>query len=82
VLADASRGDWVCCQITSNPYGDPLALPLGASDFAVGLLRVDSVMRPGKFFTADHSLFAREVGRLNPAAIDRLLLTVTTLLRP
>lgn len=21
-LADANRGDWVLCQITSNPYGD------------------------------------------------------------
>ena len=25
VLADAGRGDWVLCQVTSNPYGDPSA---------------------------------------------------------
>ncbi len=24
-LADAGRGDWVLCQVTSNPYGDPRA---------------------------------------------------------
>jgi hypothetical protein len=24
-VADAGRGDWVLCQITSNPYGDPWA---------------------------------------------------------
>ena len=22
VLADAGRGDWILCQVTSNPYGD------------------------------------------------------------
>jgi hypothetical protein len=32
-LADAGRGDWVLCQVTSNPYGDPLAVPLSAADF-------------------------------------------------
>ena len=26
-LADAGRGDWVLCQITSSPYGDPAAVP-------------------------------------------------------
>jgi mRNA interferase MazF len=25
VLADASREDWIACQITSNPYADPRA---------------------------------------------------------
>ena len=32
-LADAGRGDWVLCQVTSSPYGDPLAVPLDAADF-------------------------------------------------
>jgi mRNA interferase MazF len=22
VLADAARGDWILCQVTSNPYAD------------------------------------------------------------
>ena len=35
-LADAGRGDWVLCQITSRPYGDPAAVPLDAPDFASG----------------------------------------------
>src|SRR5215208_7134732 len=33
-LADAGRGDWVLCQITSSPYGDPAAVPPDAPDFA------------------------------------------------
>ncbi len=31
-LADAGRGDWVLCQITSRPYGDPAAVPLDAPE--------------------------------------------------
>ena len=47
-LADAGRGDWVLCQITSSPYGDPAAVPLDAADFASGGLLVASFARPGK----------------------------------
>jgi mRNA interferase MazF len=38
VLAAVGRDDWILCQITSTPYGDPRALPLQDSDFATGLL--------------------------------------------
>jgi mRNA interferase MazF len=31
-LAEAGRGDWVLCQITSSPYGDQVAVPLHTSD--------------------------------------------------
>jgi len=27
-LADAGRGDWILCQVTSQPYGDPRAIRL------------------------------------------------------
>jgi mRNA interferase MazF len=39
VLADAGRGDFLLCQITSNPYGDPRAVELAAADFASGSLQ-------------------------------------------
>jgi mRNA interferase MazF len=28
VLADAGRGDWILCQVTSKPYGDDAAVAL------------------------------------------------------
>ena len=34
VLADAGRGDWILCQVTSNPYGDPAAVALEDADLA------------------------------------------------
>ena len=48
-------GDWMLCQITSNPYGDARAILLTDESFAVGALRVTSYARPGKLFTAHHS---------------------------
>ena len=48
VLADAARGDWILCQITSKSYADPLAIELTGGDFAKGSLHVVSYARPGK----------------------------------
>jgi mRNA interferase MazF len=81
-LADAGQGDWILCQITSNPYGDPLAEPLDAPDSDTGGLLVASFARPGKLFTANETLFVRSVGRLNAGALQRLLDAVVAVLRP
>jgi mRNA interferase MazF len=81
-LADAGRGDWILCQITSNPYGDPVAIPLDAPDFASGGLLVASFARPGKLFTANAGLVVRSVGVLNSSAITRVLSAVVALLQP
>ncbi|MBM4093312.1 MAG: MazF family transcriptional regulator [Planctomycetes bacterium] len=81
-LADAGRGDWVLCQITSSPYGDPVAIPLDVPDFASGGLLVASFARPGKLFTAHAGLMVRSVGVLNSAAFARLLSAVVTVLQP
>ena len=82
VLAGAGRGDWVLCQITSNPYADTRAVLLTNTDFAAGSLRVTSYARPGKLFTANVSLIASEIGTLTPAAIERVLNAVVGLLQP
>jgi mRNA interferase MazF len=81
-LADAGHGDWVLCQITSKAYGDPRAIPLDNPDFASGGLLVASFGRPGKLFTANEKLLIRSVGKLNGAAVQRLLDAVINLIRP
>ena len=82
VLADAGRGDWVLCQITSNPYADFRAVQLGSADFAIGSLQVTSHARPSKLFTANSSLIASEIGTLSTAAFERVLQAITALLQP
>lgn len=80
-LAAAGRGDWVLCQITSNPYGDPRAIALASQDFAVGSLRATSCVRPGKLFTANRDLIAAQVAILNEDPFRRIIEAVVALLR-
>ena len=81
-LADAGRGDWILCQITSKPYGDPHAVTLDSTDFASGGLKVASVARPGKLFTANESILVSSVGKLKNDAFQRVIDAVVSLLRP
>lgn len=81
-LADAGRGDWVLCQVTSSAYGDLVAEPLNDSDFDLGGLQVASVARPGKLFTAHVGLLIRIVGHLNSSAFARVLSAVVHILQP
>lgn len=64
VLAEAGRGDWILCQITSKAYGDLNGVQLDATDFANGSLRLTSYARPGKLFTAPTTLVSEAVGNL------------------
>ena len=78
-LLDAGRGDWVMCQITSNPYGDMTAVQLDDTDFLSGGLLTTSYARPNKLFTAHHGIVIRSVGTLNDAAIAKLYSVIALL---
>jgi mRNA interferase MazF len=80
VLADAGRGDWVLCQITSNPYADALAVPLEDSDFVEGSLQRVSFVRPGKLFTANASVMEAIAGSLKPEKHRRVVDAVVRLI--
>jgi mRNA interferase MazF len=81
VLADVGRDDWILCQITSNPYGDPRALPLADTDFATGSLHVASYARPGKLFTAHQRLMVSRAGQLQPQPFQNIVNAVIQILR-
>ena len=81
VLADAGRGDWILCQVTSNPYGDPRAVHLTASSFSSGALRAESYARPGKLFTASRELMVAQVAILNAEAWQQVVDAVVAILR-
>lgn len=82
VLADAGRGDWILCQITSKPYADASAVLLRDPDFSAGSLQLDSYARPGKLFTAHQSLLAAEAGKLKPESRDKVISALVRLLQP
>ena len=81
VLAHAGGVDWVLCQVTSNPYGDPAAIALTDRSFASGGLNRDSFARPGKLFTASASIVIREAGALLPVARRAIVQGVIDLLQ-
>lgn len=81
VLAHAGGADWVLCQVTSNPYGDPAAVPLTVTSFTEGGLNRDSFARPGKLFTASQSIVTRQAGSLRAPAHRSVVEAAVALLR-
>lgn len=81
LLAAAGRGDWLLCQITSNPYADPRAVTLAEGDFAEGGLQRISHARASKLFTAHESLFRGAVGRLNAERHAQVVEVVVEMVR-
>ena len=80
VLADAGRGDWILCQVTSKPYADSAAVVLETEDFERGSLHVTSYARPGKLFTASGDLVKSVVGALQPESVRKVIAAVVTIL--
>jgi mRNA interferase MazF len=81
VLPDAGRGDWILCQVTSNPYADDRAVVLRVDSFYQGSLQRTSFARPGKLFTADIELVVAQVGVLKADVVKSIIDTVVDLLR-
>lgn len=81
LLAEAGRGDWLACQITSNPYADAHAITLAESEFIEGGLQRVSYLRPGKLFTCHESLPVNTVGLLNKTALQQARTAVIQLIQ-
>lgn len=79
-LADADRGDWILCQVTSNPYSDVRAVPLSDEDFETGSLQRKSYARPGKLFTANRALIVKQVASLRDEPFQRIVEAVVGVL--
>ena len=80
LLAEVGRGDWIACQITSNPYADPRAVEVGPKDFAAGGLSLTSYARPGKLFTANENLFSAAAATLGVEKLAEVTGAVVSLL--
>jgi mRNA interferase MazF len=79
-LAHAGRGDWILCQITSNPYGDAQAVVIDTTDFESGMLRLKSYARPSKLFTANEGLMISIEGTLKPEKLTEIRKAIIAIL--
>jgi mRNA interferase MazF len=82
VLADAGKGDWIMCMVTSNPYADAGAIRLENADFVSGSLSVVSFARPGKLFTASETLAGGTMGQLSVPCFARVRDAVVKMFGP
>jgi mRNA interferase MazF len=73
VLAQADRGDFLLCQITSKQYGDLHALSLKETDFLCGGLNRVSFIRGTKLFTANETLILGVAGHLTHAKLSEVI---------
>jgi mRNA interferase MazF len=73
VLAEAGRGDFLLCQITSKQYGDLHALPLKESDFLSGGIKRESFIRGAKLFTANEALILGVAGYLSHSKLSEVI---------
>ncbi len=73
VLCDAGRGDWLLCQITSNPLSDSAAVKITPANLTKGALTSLSFARPTKLFTANETLMVKRIAILNDATFREIL---------
>ena len=68
-------------QVTSRPYADSGAVELTSGSFERGGPSLTSYARPGKLFTANATLIARDVGALTDAKLGEFVEAVVGLPR-
>lgn len=80
VLADATKSDYVLCQITSQSYHDRYVVQLDRNSFTHGQLIKTSYVRPAKLFTAHISIIEKVVAHLKPKLRQEVVRQIVGLL--
>lgn len=66
LVTDVGRGDWIVCQITSNPYAEAHPITIAHDVFLSGGLAHTSYLRPSKISTLQETEIIRSLGVLKP----------------
>ena len=80
VLAQVHHEDLILCQVTSNPYADPLAIEVSEDAFEKGSLQRTSYIRPDKLFTANEALIEAEIANLKGEIFNDIIDAIVGLL--
>src|SRR3989338_1020839 len=64
IIASMSGDDVILCQITSESRHDGYSIALSNSDFRQGGLKIKSIIRPNRLFTADKSIILYKAGSI------------------
>jgi mRNA interferase MazF len=80
VLADAQKGDWILCQITSKSYSDNQAIEINETDYKSGNLEIVSYVRPAKLFTANQDLIVKNIAALKAETHQKIVNAIFNIL--
>ena len=67
VIVDLEGDNPILCQITSSNRRDAYAISLNQSDLKKGILKIDSLIRTNKIFTATSDIIEYELGKITEA---------------
>lgn len=72
IVANLEGEDIILCQITSKMREDNYSIPLAETDFKHGGLKLDSLIKPQRIFTAAKSIILYKIGSLKESKIKRV----------
>jgi mRNA interferase MazF len=72
VAAVLEGDDLILCQITTKKRSDRYAIPLSDFDFEEGALKIESVIRPNRIFTAEKTIILYKAGRVNSLKVKEM----------
>jgi mRNA interferase MazF len=81
VVATPGGLDPVLCMITSRARNDGFDVPITASDFQAGGLRIDSVVRPCHMFTIEAGVIEYRAGTLKQEKVNEVVDKIVAMLR-
>lgn len=77
VLSQIQGDDIILCQITTANRLDKYIIDLEQKDFSKGNLKIKSIIRPNRIFTADKSLIKYKIGKINSEKINEVKQKIT-----
>ena len=81
VLATLEGDDIILCQITSHAKIDKYAIVINEEDYTNGKLKVQSVIRPNKIFTADINSILYSVCKITPVKINETTVAAINIIK-
>ncbi len=72
IITPLEGDDVILCQITSSAKYDKYSLTIELSDFKKGSIKLKSMVRPNRLFTADKSIILYKAGSLKDKKIREI----------
>jgi len=80
VLSNLEGDDIILCQITSQSKTDKHSIKLEDNDYTDGKLKIESMVRPNKIFTADRNVILYLACKIDSPKMDEVIKSVVNII--